>query len=204
MNAKELAHVMLDIFATHELVRNVKPDEHTLRMSAGATLGGLGYIYGPNIEQKLRSGPVDLGQIEFARSDLVYTAAGAALGAMTGHLAGPDVASVAQQLNLHTPNDPEHPEIRYKGLRTLVAAGWLGYSLLVAEHDDEFSERQRWGTGLGALGYLAGPTVINSVKDVVIDDERTNDAITIYRNGLTKVGAGVGAVLGYWHSRKTE
>lgn len=201
MNVRELAYTAGDLIATHNLLDYMKPGEDKLRIVTGATLGALGYGLGPLLENKL-SNTEDAMLANIAKEDVIYAAGGAAIGAIGGYLAGNDFVPTtevgAQIREAIQSDDPKRPG----GLITVLGVGWLGYSLFVAEQDDEFRQRQHWGLGAAALGYLAGPEILDKTKDLIVPRSILDDTTKIYQAGSAAFGGVLGVGAGLWLRNK--
>ena len=209
MNVRDVAFTVIDVIATHNLVDYIKPGEDRARILSGVTLGALGYSLGPTIEERLQTRNNNLLDLEVAREDLIYSLGGAVLGATMGYVAGESFipqgeGSISNRIRQFVRED-EEPK-RPGGLITVASAGYLGYSLLVAEHSDDFKQRQRWGLGAAALGYLMGPEAISKFKDTLIPADAADNGVEVYRRGGAVIGGLIGGGAGYYlgRNRRTQ
>ncbi len=82
---QQVVYGIIEVIATHHLMHYVKghtPEDRT-RMAAGATMAGLGFVFGPELEERVRGLPQ---ATQGRHKELIYTAGGAALGAVTAYL----------------------------------------------------------------------------------------------------------------------
>lgn len=204
MQVRDIAFTIADVIATHNLVDYIKPGEDKERILSGALLGAIGYGLGPKIEEQVTSINSGVFDMQIAREDLLYTLGGTVLGGLLGYVAGEEyyprnedsLSSRIRQF-VRDDGDPKRPG----GLITVASAGYLGYSLLAADHSEEFIQRQRWGLGAGALGYLMGPEAIRKFKDLLVPQDQAEQGIEVYRRGGAVFGAAIGTGLGYWFAR---
>ncbi len=226
MRGEQVLHGIVEIIATHNLVKYVRGntrDERT-RMAAGATLAGLGFAFGPELEGRLRNLP-SLRAGTGMRRELAYAAGGAVLGAVSAHLlrdharsastpAAPTGASAARlsplpgSLGARLDEALALPAVtqdaqgigdlsRPSGLVTVASAAWLGYSLFLDGKNRAEQHQHLWGLGAGALGYLYGPESLRWIKGLTLPRTGGERAIGFLRDGTVLYGAAFGGVLGY-------
>lgn len=226
MRGEQVLHGIVEIIATHNLVKYVRGNtrDERARMAAGATLAGLGFAFGPELEERLRALPsmrVGTG----LRRELAYAAGGAVLGAVSAHLLRSNKQSTG------TPGTPPRAPVthtsplrgslgarldealtipattkdaqtagdisRPSGLVTVASAAWLGYSLFLDGKNRAEQHQHLWGLGAGALGYLYGPESLRWIKGLALPRVDGERAIGFLRDGTILYGAAFGGVLGY-------
>jgi hypothetical protein len=201
IRAQQVIYGIAEAIAAHNLLRFVRDhnDEERLRMIAGATMAGLGYVFGPTIEERIRSfdGTVD----EATKQRAIYAVGGAALGGFLGRDIGAKaIVAVGDSVQRNLLVKPEEKDHDHKpgGLTTILSAGWLGYSLFLDGKTPEEQRRHLWGLGSGVIGYLYAPDVLEKIANMPIGERDSDDAVQIYRTGGTALGAMAGGVLGWY------
>lgn len=87
LRGQQVLYGIIEVIATHNLVKYVKgngPDER-VRMAAGATMAGLGFVFGPELEERLRHLP-EAAKAHGIKREVAFAAGGAALGAVSAYL----------------------------------------------------------------------------------------------------------------------
>jgi hypothetical protein len=87
LRGQQVLYGIVEVIATHNLVKYVKgngPNER-VRMAAGATMAGLGFVFGPELEERFRHLP-QTAAAHGIRREVAFAAGGAALGAVTAYL----------------------------------------------------------------------------------------------------------------------
>jgi hypothetical protein len=186
---------ILEVFATHYLVRHVRQstEEETTRMVVGASMAGLGYFFGPKIQDRLRdSGSTNIQQ--YLKDNMLYAAGGALLGSVTGYTLGPTVAKSMQSRQLE--ERVQSIETPSNGLLVVASAGWLGYSLFLNGKTSRERDRHLWGLGAGAVGYLYAPELLHKMKSQTVPSQANEETIQIYSKGTAILGGLAGGLLG--------
>lgn len=199
VRAKQVLYGIAEVIAAHNLLRYVRKnnDEEKLRMAAGAGLAGLGFAFGPELQDRLQH----LGDMELTaatKERLLYAAGGALLGGIAGNKIGhrlpnameKTIATATQEM-LETPQQPG-------ALITLASAGWLGYSLFFDGKTTEEQQRHLWGLGAGVVGFMYGPELLRKVNKMSIPSTTAEEAIQIYASGSALVGSVAGGLLGWY------
>jgi len=201
VRAQQVIYGVAEAIAAHNLLRYVRSnsDEDKVRMAAGAGMAGLGYVFGPELEARLRHlGDQDL--TEHTKQQMVYAAGGIVLGSITGYAIGPRLKGIASGLEqelvkaeIAQREDSERPG----GLITIASAGWLGYSLFFDGKTPEEQQRHLWGLGAGVVGYMYGPELIRKLGNLVIPASSKDDAVQMYASGAAILGGVAGGLLGW-------
>jgi len=216
VTGRELIHILGDHTATYYLLSRAPfaDDHETIRVIAGASLGLLGYTLGPSLEERARAlGEEDLMKI--TQSQLVYTAAGAAIGGIMGYLTakGTYDPERAKRLLEHDhlkelvygmPSEKTKEFTLGDTIFTLGAALWLGHAFVKREQTPEERHRMNWGIGAGTIGYLAGPMVIQQLAGVKIPGDVPAKAERLYRRGTTLLGGILGGTAGWYMAKEDE
>jgi hypothetical protein len=199
VRAKQVMYGMAEIIAAHQLLRYVRKnnDEEKLRMAAGAGMAGLGFVFGPELQERLKRHDFSLS--EQMQQRLLYAAGGAILGGIAGYKLGPElqiphVQTIIEEAREQCTTDPQKPG----GLITIASAGWLGYSLFFDGKTPHEQQRHLWGLGAGVFGYAYGPEILRRVRSMVIPATSHDDALGIYAQGSVLIGSIAGGLLG-WH-----
>lgn len=198
MNVKEVFQTLGDVAGAHFVLRKFVKEDRANILS-GITLGALGYGLGPNINDYLQRTDKKL-DIEIKKNDLLTIAAGAAVGGIGTYVAADDIYTGGKKFEQIIPEMDK--EGKHEGLLAVLGGGWLGYSLLVSEKDESFEQRQRWGLGAGALGYVAGPPLLRKMQHMTVSDDEAAEGIEVYRKGLTALGTVAGAGAGFYIAKK--
>ena len=215
MRGQQGLYGIIEVIATHNLLKYLRgnnPDER-MRMAAGATMAGLGFVLGPELEERLQKLPNTARGI---RKEVTLAAGGAVLGAVTAYLlrngtrgtiptpSGEDglpAGSLGQRLSLALGEaDPDRAAFdpaKPGGLVTIASAAWLGYSLFFDGKTKEEQRQHLWGLGAGALGYLYGPETIRWARGLRIPARDGERAVGIIDTGSVLFGAAVGGIVGY-------
>ena len=205
IKTQQIVYGVAEVIAAHNLLRFVKGNtgEEKVRMAAGASMAGLGYVFGPELHERVKH----LGDGELTqqmKQQLLYAAGGAVLGSVAGYKIGPrfrsatllpgDIEDALEKATTAAADDPTKPG----GLVTIASAGWLGYSLFFDGKNAEEQQRHLWGLGAGVVGYLYGPEMIRKVSKMLVPKAQADDAIELYARGSAIVGAVAGGLFG-WH-----
>jgi hypothetical protein len=85
VTGKQLLKISVDAIAAHQLLQYVTHNdkEERIRIAAGLTLLGLGYIYGPHLQEKVNA-MKDARLNDASTERVVYAAGGAILGSIVG------------------------------------------------------------------------------------------------------------------------
>jgi hypothetical protein len=198
-----------EVIAAHNLLRYVKgnTDEERLRMAAGATMAGLGYVFGPDLQARLQQhGATHPGAAHIAEGfhdRIMYAAGGAALGAVMGKHFGPKLHTtelVPKEIDdalVRAADEARDDPMRPGGLITVLSAGWLGYSLFLDGKTQEEQQRHLWGLGSGVVGYLYAPEMLRKIGSMQLPADAGDDAIELYARGGALIGTIAGGALGW-------
>lgn len=210
-----------ELLSTHYLVSHMKRATHhqKLRLAVGATMAGVGYFIGPELEERIR-GLGDQRLNDRLRRQAIYTGGAALLGGVGTYLltkqgdnpltknleaelssvasasqakADPELASTLEEIHLRA-------DRQINPFLGIAAAGFLGYSLFFDGKTAAEQRRHLWGLGAGAAGYLLGPEALGKVKSLVLPSSIRGDVLEMYARGSAVLGAGVGAVAGWYLS----
>lgn len=198
MNVKEVFQTLGDVAGAHFVLQKFVKEDRANILS-GITLGALGYGLGPQINEYLQRTDKKL-DIEIKKNDLLTIAAGAAVGGIGTYVAADDIYAGGKKLQQIFPEIDK--ENKHEGLLAVLGGGWLGYSLLVSDKDEDFEQRQRWGLGAGALGYIAGPPLMRKMQGMAVSDDKAAEGIEVYRKGLTALGTIAGAGAGLYVAKR--
>lgn len=203
IKTKELFFEMADILATYQLLQYVKKDDTALRKVVGVTMAGLGYGFGPSLEEKLST----IGDEELTdafKQRMIYTAGGVALGGAAGYFfkkehgdvtcTTPLGSTIKERLEIARPDSPNP-------LFSFGSTVWLMYSLALRERTEETKIRQAYGLGAGAIGYLWGPELIGKVGDLVIPKDVKDDILEVQARGAAMVGGLLGGAAAWYMSK---
>jgi len=108
---QQVVYGIVEVIATHHLMHYIKghtPEDRT-RMAAGVTMAGLGFVFGPELEERLRALPQTTAS-HGIRKEMIYAAGGATLGAVTAYLMRtPHAATPPRTPFIHQPSAPPTP-----------------------------------------------------------------------------------------------
>jgi hypothetical protein len=203
VRAQQVIYGVAEAIAAHNLLRYVRTntDEEKIRMAAGAGMAGLGYVFGPDLEARVRQ--LKDGELsEQIKQQMVYAAGGIVLGSITGYAVGPKLADTslgpAVEHTLLTAQQEQREDAqRPGGLLTIASAGWLGYSLFFDGKTPEEQQRHLWGLGAGVIGYMYGPEVIRKVGGLFVPAQSRDEAVKIFATGSALLGGLAGGILGW-------
>jgi membrane protein YqaA with SNARE-associated domain len=201
VRTQQVIYGVAEAIAVHNLLKYVQHNtsEERIRMATGAGMAALGYVFGPELEARIRN-LNDEGVAEKTRKQIVYAAGGAVLGSLVGYKFGPQAPNTAVDLERITTEtraavqDREHPG----GLVTIASVGWLGYSLFFDGKTKEEQQRHLWGLGAGVIGYMYGPEMLRRIGLMQIPRSSAQDAVKLYTNGSAIVGGIAGGLLGWY------
>ena len=210
MQAKQVIYGMAEIIAAHNLLRYVRKNDHNerLRMAAGATMAGLGYVFGPKLETYLQHDNVFNKKI---KQNIIYAAGGAILGSFVGYKAGAVLGNKHIEQQPLTPieeivsavdiaradAEPERPG----GLLTIASVGWLGYSLFYDGKTSDERKQHLWGLGAGVIGYVYGPELLDKISVLKLSQKSVDDALAVYKTGGATIGGVAGGLLGWYKGK---
>jgi hypothetical protein len=204
VRAQQVIFGIAEAIAAHNLLQYVRTntDEEKIRMAAGAGMAGLGYVFGPDLESRLRH--LKDGELsEHTKQQMVYAAGGIMLGSITGYVVGPKlhdqlaIAPGMQQTLLEAQEQKSADKERPGGLLTIASAGWLGYSLFFDGKTKEEQQRHLWGLGAGVVGYMYGPEMLRKLGSLMVPASAHDDAVRIYTTGSAVLGGIAGGIIGW-------
>jgi hypothetical protein len=199
VRTKQVIYGVAEVIAAHNLLRYVRKnnDEERLRMATGAGLAGLGFAFGPELQDRLQH----LGDRELTaatKERLLYAAGGALLGGIIGNKVGPHLPlSIEEAINNATEEMLAHPQ-QPGALVTLASAGWLGYSLFFDGKTPEEQKRHLWGLGAGVVGFMYGPELLRKVSNMTVPAHAADEAVQVYASGSAVIGTVAGGLLGWY------
>jgi hypothetical protein len=203
VRAQQVIYGIAEAIAAHNLLKYVRVnnEEEKIRMAAGAAMAGLGYVFGPGLEDRIKQ--LKDGELtEATKQQLLYAAGGILLGGITGYAVGPKLEAAAlpapmQQTLVAAEAQAQADHERPGGLVTIASAGWLGYSLFFDGKTPEEQQRHLWGLGAGVVGYMYGPDMLRKIGKLLIPSQAGDDAVRIYTTGSIVLGGVAGGILGW-------
>jgi membrane protein YqaA with SNARE-associated domain len=201
VRTQQLIYGIAEVIAAHNLLKYVRNNssEEKIRMAAGAALAGLGYVFGPELEERIKH-LRDPQLSEYMQQHLMYAAGGIILGSIAGYTVGPKLRATQQLEQTITQAVQEGAEdpLRPGGLLTIASAGWLGYSLFFDGKTKEEQQRHLWGLGAGVVGYMYGPQMLRKVRGMLVPQGAHDDALELYARGSALIGSIAGGVVGWY------
>lgn len=214
LRAQQVVYGMAELLAGHYLLHHVRDssDAQKVRMVAGATMAGLGFAFGPELESRIR-GMGDHDMSEKMRHQLVSAAGGAVIGAVAAYALQPKDQALAQRSSkniaerlerLLGPVSKEAPAKSSTGLLTVLSAGWLGYSLFLDGKTPQEQHRHLWMLGSGAIGYLYAPELMRKIASIPSTAEANARALDLYKRGGLVLGGLIGGTAGWYMGSSTH
>lgn len=208
LRAQQVVYGMAELLAGHYLLHHVRDssDAQKVRMVAGATMAGLGFAFGPELESRIR-GMGDMEMSSKMRHQLISAAGGAVLGAVAAYALQPKDRSVAQKSSQQMSERLERllgvqpkdaASSSPTGLLTVLSAGWLGYSLFLDGKTPQEQNRHLWMLGSGAIGYLYAPELMRKIVSIPSTPEANKKALDLYKHGSLALGSLIGGAAGWY------